>query len=118
MPSVLKTLFLLFAVAWVSFLWHKHAVATRAPEGSDYIGSDAVVISFSSNQELIERLRQVKTGQKVDLRPVVTVQREPTGTGGSDAAARAAYVERTNRAQEEEHKVIAAELARIHGSQE
>jgi len=118
MPRLLKTLFFLFAVGWVSFLWHKHTVATRAAEGSDYIGSDALVISFSSNQELIERLRQVKTGQKVDLRPVVTVQADSTGISGSDAAARSAYAERLNRKQEEEHQVIAAELARIHGSQE
>jgi len=109
----MKKLIIIAALVSLFIEWHKHAGASNG----SLFGKDPVVITFTTNEELIGKLRQVRTGQKIDLQPIVTVQPVSKGIRCSDAAERAAYAEEMNRKQDEEHHIIVAELARIHGVQ-
>lgn len=110
----MKKFFFIATTVWLLAYWHRHAATFKETGLGDVLGPNVVVITFSSDEELIEKLRRVKAGQKIDLRPTVPA---PVSTRFRcvQTSAKAAYAERMKNEQEEERQTIIAELARIHG---
>ena len=81
--------------------------------------SATVVVTYSDSDELLARLRQLKTGQKFDLQYAGGPPRfVSTGISCSDVVAKAAFKEENERKLGEQVRAINAELARIQGIQQ
>jgi hypothetical protein len=118
---LLKNVIFVIVLVYLLLLWRQHAANDKASPNAKASGT--VTITFSSTEELIDKLRQVKTGQTVELEagpPSVEVVMSP-GIRCSDEAAKAAWMEQQNQLheqqnqlQEEQNQIIRAELQRIH----
>ena len=101
-------------------LWHNHGAAIKATfEGnhSGAGGSGSLVVTYSTPEELLAKLRPLKTGQKIDLQYVGgPTQLVNTGIKCSDQVAKAAFQERFQKDADEKALAIDAELARIQGA--
>lgn len=102
-------------------VWHNHGASIRASFGSSHTGAgspDAQVVTYTTSEELLAKLRAVKAGQKIDLQYVGSpVQVVNTGIKCSDQVAKAAFQESVQKDAKEKADAINAELARIEGAQ-
>ncbi len=80
---------------------------------SSFFEGDTVVVEYTDQQDLLAKLKEVKTGKKVDLRPMSYTKTVDTGIACNDEAGKAAYLERKKREEEQVKNDIAVELDRI-----
>ncbi len=79
-----------------------------------HVESDTVVIEYTDDKDLLTKLREVKTGRKVELRDKGQGPRYvDTGISCNDEAAKAAYMEKFKKETEELNDAINTELKRI-----
>jgi len=80
---------------------------------SSFLEGDTVVVEYTDQEDLLAKLKAVKTGKKVDLRPMSYTKTVDTGIACNDEAGKAAYLERKKREEEQTKNDIDAELNRI-----
>jgi hypothetical protein len=88
-----------------------NASSSSLSEGS----TETLAITFDTNKELIQKLRQVRMGQKIEMKPNHPGQLVNTGIQCNDAESKAAYLKKMNEQLTEENRLIKAELDRIYG---
>jgi len=110
---LLKNVIFVIVLVYILLLWRQHAATSKTSPNSNASGT--VVITFSTAEELIGKLRQVKTGQSIELQagPPAPIEMA-TGIRCSDVAAKEAWIEQQNQLHEEQNQIIRAELKRIH----
>jgi hypothetical protein len=101
-------------------LWHNHGAVIKASFESNHSVagvSDTLVITYRTPEELLTKLRPLKTRQKIDLQYVGDpAQMVNTGIKCSDQVAKAAFQERFQKDADEKVLAIDAELAGIQGA--
>jgi hypothetical protein len=83
---------------------------------SSFFEGDTVVVEYTDDQSLLAKLKEVKTGKKVDMRPMSYEKTVDTGIACNDEVGQAAYIERKKREDEQLKIDIEAELKRIQNS--
>jgi hypothetical protein len=113
----MKTLIYVLLVIGGIVLWQKHTTsAAHSSRGAGHeTGSGTVVITYHDNAEFIQKLRQVKTGQRVESRCLMDGVPVATGLSCSDTVGVAAYKAQMDRQLEEENRQIETEFRRIQG---
>lgn len=100
----MRFLFFLVVMAALFVVWKKQPPAGHRSD---------TLITYTSNADLISKLRQVKNGTQLDLRFAGSTEPISTGIRCSDHAAIAAYQERMERQLQIERQLIEAEMVRI-----
>ena len=115
--KLIRNILIVIAAGCLFLVFHSHRAAvgtlleSNRPDSSL---SDTVVVTYNNSEELIEKLRQLKTGQKFDLQYVGgPPELVSTGISCSDIVAKAAFRQMNEQEIEEQIRAINAELARI-----
>jgi hypothetical protein len=120
--QLIRNILIVIAAGWVLLAFHNHraAVGTLLESNRTESGlSETVVVTYNDSEELIGKLRELKTGQKLDLQYVGgPPEFVSTGISCSDIVAKAAFKQKNEQELEEQVRAINAELARIQGIQQ
>lgn len=107
--------FLLFLVVMAALfvVWKRQCPADLDSASHRGDSREEAVITYTSNADLISKLRQVRSGTRIDLKFTGSTEPVSTGISCSNHAAIAAYQEQMERQLQIERQFIDAEMARI-----
>lgn len=114
----MKKILVLAACIWGFLIWHQHQAMLKVASGGDPVDSGTIVVSYSTNGELLQKLRKVKTGQRIDIQAIGVSTLSSTGIQNADTDKKSALLKQQGQEQDQEIRLIRAELARIEGSHE
>ncbi len=118
--QLLRNILIVAAAFGILLVWHDHGAAIKSSlesSGPGSLASDTAVVTYSTSEELIGKLRHVKAGQRLDLEFVGGPPKlVSSGIRFSDVVAAAAFREQGEREAREQTQAISAEQAHIQGT--